>query len=376
MGRHTATDRSPAAPDVGSSSAELVSGPPSGEVGNPPPGNLDDGHPSGKVDSASTEASAAEAAETTGWTRAAVIVGGVGLLVALILTAFAYPATHVAPRDLPLGVVGPRDAVSQISSGLQQNAGADGFEITTYDSLDAATAAVQDREAYGAVVLGPDGGRMLTAPAGSPAVAQILTQLAAGIPEQAGGPLEVTEVAPLPDGDARGAAIPSAMLPILVGGLASAALSFFLMRGSARQVSVVVGAAVVAGTAIILVLQTWLDALGGSFVANAGGLALGLGAIALTVLGLSRLLGTAGIGVGALLMMFVGNPLSGAASAPELLPAGWGLLGQLLPPGATSQLLRSTAFFDGAGAVGPVVVLTGWVLLGLALVALGHRRAR
>lgn len=366
MGRHTATDRPTADPETGSSSAELDAGLAPGHAEDPP---------SGSADSAGAQGALADTAKGSGWARAAVIVAGVGLMVGLILAAFAYPATHVAPRDLPLGVVGPPEAVSQISSGLQQSAGADGFEVTTYDSLDAATAAVQDREVYGAVVLGPDGGRMITAPAGSPAVALILTQLAAGIPEQAGGPLEVTEVAPLPDGDARGSAIPSAMLPILVGGLASAVLSFLLVRGSTRQVTVVVGAALVAGTVITLVLQTWLDALGGSFAANAGGLALGLGAIALTVLGLSRLLGTVGTGVGALLMMFVGNPLSGASSAPELLPAGWGLLGQLLPPGATSQLLRSTAFFDGAGAVGPVVVLTGWVLLGLALVAIGHRRA-
>jgi hypothetical protein len=48
-------------------------------------------------------------------------------------------------------------------------------------------------------------------------------------------------------------------------------------------------------------------------------------------------------------MVLVGNPLSGISSAPERLPEPAGALGPLLPPGAGGSLLRSTAFFDGAG---------------------------
>jgi hypothetical protein len=44
-------------------------------------------------------------------------------------------------------------------------------------------------------------------------------------------------------------------------------------------------------------------------------------------------------------MIFVGNPWSGIASAPELLPTSAGLIGRLLPPGAGGNLLRNTAFF-------------------------------
>jgi hypothetical protein len=63
-------------------------------------------------------------------------------------------------------------------------------------------------------------------------------------------------------------------------------------------------------------------------------------------------------------MVLVGNPLSAVSSAPELLPQPMGAIGQLLPPGAGGNLLRSTAFFDGAAAGGPIAVLAVWVLVG------------
>ena len=56
-------------------------------------------------------------------------------------------------------------------------------------------------------------------------------------------------------------------------------------------------------------------------------------------------------------MVFVGNPFSGVATSPDMLPAGAGALGQLLPPGAGGNLLRSTGFFDGAAAGEHVAVL-------------------
>ena len=67
--------------------------------------------------------------------------------------------------------------------------------------------------------------------------------------------------------------------------------------------------------------------------------------------------------------MLIGNPLSGLTSAPEMLPAGWGTLGQLLPQGATATLLRSTAHFGGAGAESAILVLSCWAAVGTVLMA-------
>ncbi|HEY6887952.1 MAG TPA: hypothetical protein VI300_09240, partial [Solirubrobacter sp.] len=80
-----------------------------------------------------------------------------------------------------------------------------------------------------------------------------------------------------------------------------------------------------------------------------------------------------GLLAGALAMIFVGNPFSGVATSPELLPSGAGTLGQLLPPGAGGSLLRSTGYFDGAGAGGHLVVLVAWAVAGLCLLGLARR---
>jgi hypothetical protein len=124
------------------------------------------------------------------------------------------------------------------------------------------------------------------------------------------------------------------------------------------------------------ILQFWLGSLDGSYLANSGAVALTIAATSLTILGLESLLGTAGLGLGAATMMLIGNPLAGTATAPEMLPGWSGALGQLLPPGAGGQLLRSTAFFDGHGATHSVAVLAAWVALGVTLCLIGGLRSR
>ncbi len=123
-------------------------------------------------------------------------------------------------------------------------------------------------------------------------------------------------------------------------------------------------------------LQGWLGTLSGSYVANASVVALALAAVSFPLLGLEWLAGLPGLGLGAAVFMLLGNPLSGITSAPEMLPSGWGTLGQLLPPGATGSLLRSVAFFDGAGSGRPLVVLLSWLGVGLVLCGLGAARSR
>ena len=58
------------------------------------------------------------------------------------------------------------------------------------------------------------------------------------------------------------------------------------------------------------------------------------------------------------------------------LPVPAGLIGQLMPPGAGANLLRSTASFDSAGANAHVAVLTAWAVAGLALLVAAGLRQR
>lgn len=97
---------------------------------------------------------------------------------------------------------------------------------------------------------------------------------------------------------------------------------------------------------------------------------LGIAATAFGVIGLRRLLGGAGLGIAAILLVVLGNPLSGLSSSPDLLPSPWGAIGQLLPPGATGTLLRNVGFFNGHNIIHPIVVLTVWLVAGLGLYAI------
>jgi len=102
--------------------------------------------------------------------------------------------------------------------------------------------------------------------------------------------------------------------------------------------------------------------------------ALVVAAVAMVTTGLVRLLGPAGLGIAAVLFVVLGNPGSGNASAPELLPGFWRVAGQLLPPGAGGQALRDVAYFDGHALLVPVLVLAAWAIAGAALILVGKRR--
>jgi hypothetical protein len=302
-----------------------------------------------------------------------VVVSLLTALLTVLLIAFAWPAARSEPRDVPLAVVGPEAAVAQAAKGLEQ-AMPGGFELTAVPDRAAAVQKIEDREVYGAIVLDPRQPEVLTASAGGPAVAQILTQMATRLSPDA--PAKVTDVVPLPADDPRGAGLAAGALPLVLGGILAAALLTQLVKSGAKRMIGAVAFAITGGLALAAVLQFWLGSFEGSYLANSGVIALSIAAVSLTLLGLEWLLGRAGLALGAATMMLLGNPLSGLTSAPEMLPSGWGALGQFLPPGAAGTALRSVSFFDGAGASGPFVVLSCWLVAGLVLCGLGAVRSQ
>ena len=253
-----------------------------------------------------------------------------------------------------------------------------GFDITEVADTASAEQLIRDRQVYGAIDLSSGTPQVIIASAASTAIAQTLQTMATGLGQggNAATPAAVRDLAALPADDPRGAGLSAGALPLVMGGLLAAVLLTRLVRGAVRRVTGALAFAATGGLAVAAILQFWLGSLSGSYPANAGAVALSIAATSLTVLGLESLLGYAGIGIGAVVMMLIGNPLSGTATAPEMLPGWSGALGQLLPPGAGGQLLRSTAFFDGRGASHVVTVLAAWVVLGVVLCLLGGLRAR
>ncbi|WP_211248955.1 ABC transporter permease [Paraoerskovia marina] len=309
------------------------------------------------------------------WSRVALVVGGLCAVLLVMLTAFALPSVKSSPQDVPVAIVGPDQQVATIEDSIDQ-AAPGALDLVTAADADAAEQMILDREVYGAFVLGQDGVTVQTASAASYSVASMLTQASQQLGASAGVQVTVEDVVPLPEDDPRGVGLTAGSLPLAIGGLLAAAACIALLHGPTRRIAGAAGFALVGGFALTAVLQYGFGTFDGPYALTALAASLGIGATSMLVLGLERLLGAPGIAVGAVIVVLLGNPLSGIMTAPEYLPEPWGAVGQLLPPGAMDTLLRNVAYFDGAASLGPILVLCGWIVIGLVLFAAGVARSR
>jgi hypothetical protein len=299
------------------------------------------------------------------------LVGGgamVAGVAALAVSAFTWPAARLEPRDLPVGVAGPAPAAAAFDQRLAERGNF--FDVHRYASEAHARRAIEERDVYGALVVSAEGTTLLTASAASPLVAQMLEQALAPAAPAA---TRVVDVVPADRDDPRGFAFNSLLLPLSLVATVTGLIVAVATRPGLGQIGGLVAAAALAALVAISIVQGWLGVLDGDWWANTGVVALIVLAIASLAAGLAALFGVPGFLLAALLMIFVGNPLSGVSTAPALLPEWASLLGQLLPPGAGGSLLRSSAFFDGNGSAGPLTVLLAWGALGLAAVWVGAR---
>jgi hypothetical protein len=306
---------------------------------------------------------------------------GLALIVGTITLAFAWPSAGMGPNEVPIAVIGPEEAAAQVQDQLDQ-AQPDGFDVTAAADADEAEQLIEDREVYAALQIAPDGVTAYTASAASPTVARLVTgiadQIAAQMGQTTGQAVQVTveDLVALPADDPNGAGLAASGLPLAMGGIIIAVLIGSAVRGSGRQAAAAVLGPLAIGAGVSAVLLYVLESIEGDYLAISGAIALAAAATGWFILGLRKLLGTAGIAVGAVVVMLLGNPISGLTSAPELLPAPWGEVGQYLTPGAGATLLRSTAYFDGAGAGTAVWVLAAWFAAGVVLFTIGAVRAR
>ena len=242
----------------------------------------------------------------------------------------------------------------------------------------AARAGIHRREVYGAFIFTSTGPRILTASAASLAVAQLLVQVSSALTTQSltarsrVGALK--DVVPAQSADPRQAGLAGAALPLVLSGILSGVLLTSQLRGGFERTAAVLLIALFGGFSVAGILQGGFGTLGRDYLLNSLAAALEVGAAAAFVVGSESVLGARGLALAAATLMLVGNPFSALSSAPEMLPGIWGAVGQLLPPGAFGSLMRSVAFFDGQGAIAPLVVLSSWLLLGLALIGMGAVR--
>ena len=343
-------------------------------------------------------------------------------IVSVILLAFSWPTVTSDPRDLPIAAVGD-------ASRITANAPDGMIDLKAADSRADAERMIREREVYGAFVLTGEDPEILVSSASSPAVAQQLrgigTQMQEAIDGQAisgmqegmekmqaaleaaaaaaenpgaraagadGQPgangagaaevpdasamdvpqVTVTDVVPLSEDDSTGAGLAIAGLPLTIGGIVGGVLTSMLVRSRRMRAVAVIAYGVIGGVALALILQTWFGILQGDFWLNALAAGLAVASTSAIINGFVSLIGPGGIAVGAVLTMFIGNPISSLNQPKEFLAGAWGEIGQFFVPGAAGTLLRDLSYFSDAPMATSWWVLIGWFVAGIALILLGH----
>jgi hypothetical protein len=305
------------------------------------------------------------------WGKALAAVVGTSVLLAVLVIAFALPASRSGPHNLPIGVVGSSAQVDAFHSG------ATSFAVSDFGSADDARQAIEHRQIYGAVVLNsPTHVDVLVATAASPTAAALVQALGQHIAQSTHRSVHIDDVRGFPNRDSKGVGLAAGAFPMAIGGFIGAMVIMMLIPRPAGRILAAIGFAVMGGLTIVGTLQFVIGTFDGNFWMTSLAGMLGIAATCFTVLGLREVLGSAGLGIAAVLLVLLGNPLSGLASAPEMLPTPWGTIGQLLPPGATGTLMRDVAFFDGYGTAKPLLTLTCYLIAGAILYAFGVARAR
>lgn len=320
----------------------------------------------------------------TSWGRVGLVGVALALVVATIVLAFSWSGVASEPKNLPIGFVGDTALVNRVIDAAEEKT-PDVIDPVRFDDRDDAEKAIARREVYGAVVLGPEPA-VIQASAASPAVSQLLTNVAVMLERQLnaaaaaqaaelGVPapvvtVDLTDLAPLADSDPRGVGIAAAGFPLVLGGMIGGIVISLSIRGGWRRLAALSVYAVAAGALTVGVLQGWLGILQGDAWANIAAYALAFTAIGAPILAFAAVFGKAGVAFGPIVFLLFANPISSATQPIEFLPEPWGAVGQWFPPGAASTLVRGLSYFPDADLSFPWFVLTGWAVAGLACAAI------
>jgi hypothetical protein len=298
-----------------------------------------------------------------------------GILLAVFLLVSSNVAANHSPKphNLPIGIVGT-PAVAYAAGTQLARAAPGAFKVHAYESLTTARTAVLHRSVYGAFQPIPSP-VLLVASAASPPVAALLQRTFGAVASRSGRPLAVHDLVPLPSSDSTGATSYSAVLSLIIAGLAGTTLIFTLTRHRPEAVRVVLTVilGVAAGLITALITNVLVGAFSDHFFQVWGVAALFVLAIGLPIAAFQVIFGIAGTAIGALLFLVIGNPASGGSSAPELLPGFWRTLSQILPPGAAVTSMRDVVYFNGHGSSRALIVLAIYAVLGAGVAMFAYR---
>ena len=355
----------------------------------------------------------AETPERSSWLKVISTSLLASLIVAVVILAFTWPTKTMEAKNLPVSITGPEVTVSQFEQSLKDR-GIETFELKQATSREDAENQIKQRETCGAIVFTEGAApEVLTAPAANAAATQMLngvaTQLNAQIQHQAlaaktqaltqaieaGGEqgaqaaaqleqmkaetekasamtVKTTAVVPLSESDSSGSGIAISAFPLVIGGILGGSFSALRVNGTWRRFVTATLYAVIGGALTALILNVWFGLIPGDFATLWAAFSATYLATASFIVGVSALTAPiVGLGVGAVITMFIGNPISGASMPSVFLPGAWGAIGQMMVPGASSTLLRSIAYFPEVATSGQWLVLGSWIAFGLLAGVIG-----
>ena len=325
------------------------------------------------------ESVTASAPERSSWLKVLLTSLLASLIVAVVILAFTWPTKTMETKNLPVSIAGPEVTVSQFEQSLKDQ-GVETFELKQASSREEAEQQIKQRETYGAIIFTEGAApEVLTAPAANAAATQMLNGVAAQLEqmkvqaEQASAmAVKTTAVVPLSESDSSGTGLAIAAFPLVIGGILGGVLSLNLIKGTWRRFATATLYAVIAGALTALILSTWFGFIPGDFATLWAAFAATYLATASFMIGMGALLvPAAGLGLGVVVTMFIGNPISGASMPSAFLPGAWGQIGQMMVPGASSTLLRSIAYFPEAATSDQWLVLGSWIAFGLLAGVIG-----
>ena len=303
-----------------------------------------------------------------------------GLVLLVTLIGLIASALHdPRPHDIPVGLVGPATATAQLTARFGQ-AAPDAFRFTTYDSEDAARRALDSRDVDGVLILGPGGGRLIVSGAAGDAVTGVISGAFSNVFRAQSQALAVETEHPFASGDAHGLILFFLVVAVIVSTLVAQAvlLARAAAVGDLARILVLVVYAALAGLVGTATTGAIVGGYGERFLDVAGLTALAALAVGAPVAAGARLLGPAGFGLMALVMVLFDLVSSGGPVGTALLPDFYRSIGPWMPASLTYSALRGDLYFDSAGVATPVALLTLWAGAGLLLILVSGaaRRAR
>lgn len=305
------------------------------------------------------------------------IVLSIGLIfVSVYLAAFHQPKPH----DLPIGVVGPPPAVTQVESGLHAKAPGY-FKVTGYADAGAARYDLTHRKIFAAFDLSSGPPKLYYAGANGPSVTQLVTGVFGGVAAAQHQNLSTTDVLPASPDDSRGLSVFYTGFGLVLAGFLFGLVSYSLTRRFLYQMISLLLLGALGGYFTTLIANSGFHALPGSFAGTAAMIGLLTMSTAAISLLLQRMMGAVGIPIAAVVLLVFGNSTSGGILPPDFLPGWLHPLAYILPSGVGVRAVDGVAYFHDDGLANGVAILVAWIV-GCALVMwvidliAGHRRAR